>query len=48
MSRKEVQNYIQEYRESNDKAVMRSHALYEYLKWKAIRDGIRAIEMKVD
>ena len=45
MSLEEVKEYIREYRASDDKTALRTHALREYLKWKAIRDEIRIIEM---
>jgi hypothetical protein len=44
MSREEVEGYLREYRASDDKTALRTHALCEHLKWKAIRDGIRIIE----
>lgn len=46
MSREEVEGYLREYRASDDKTALRARALREHLKWKAIRAGIRIIEME--
>ena len=46
MSRDEVEQYVEAYKASDDKAALRTRALSEYLKWKAIRAQIRIIEME--
>ena len=46
MSQEDVQSYIEAYRRADNKGAIRTHALREHLKWQAIRDGIRAIEME--
>jgi hypothetical protein len=42
----EVARYIEAYKRADNKEAIRIHALREYFKWKAIREGIKAIEME--
>jgi hypothetical protein len=48
MSLEEVQSYIAAYKRADNKEAIRTHALREHLKWKAIRDAIKAIEMEAE
>ena len=48
MSLEDVQSYLEAYKRADNKKAIRTHALRKYLKWKAIREGIRAIEMEAD
>ena len=48
MTREEVRRYVEDYRQAEDKAAIRSHAIHEFLKWKAIRDALNAIDMEAD
>ena len=48
MSLEAVESYLEAYKRADNKEAVRTHALREYLKWKAIREGIRAIEMEAD
>lgn len=46
MSLEAVESYLEAYKRADNKEAVRTHALREYFKWKAIRDGIKAIEME--
>lgn len=46
MSQEDVYSFLDAYKRASNKEAIRTHALREYLKWKAIRDGIKAIEME--
>jgi hypothetical protein len=48
MTTEEVRKYTEDYRQADDKTTMRVHAIHEYFKWKAIRDGLNAIDMEED
>jgi hypothetical protein len=48
MSLEDVQSYLEAYKRADNKEAVRTHALREYLKWKAIRDGIKIIELEAD
>jgi hypothetical protein len=48
MSQEDVYSFLDAYKRADNKEAIRTHALREYLKWKAIRAGIKAIEMEAE
>lgn len=46
----EIEEYTEKYRAADNttKNERRTHALILYFKWKAIREGIRAIDLEED
>lgn len=48
MSQEDVSSFLEAYKRADNKEAVRTFALREYLKWKVIREGIKAIEMEAD